>query len=193
MVELRVASVKDAKALADIYAYYVENTAVSFEYTAPSAEEFAERIEHKTEKYPFLVAVENGKCVGYAYASQLRERASYDWDAELSIYLDRDVCSKGIGTMLYGALTEILRIQNFAILYSGVTPPNVKSEALHEKFGFTKLCVTENIGYKFGKWHGVIWYQKRINYLNGEPARDILPFEKLDKRILDEILIRYSR
>ena len=108
MIKLRIADKNDAQQLAPIYAYYVENTAISFEYSAPTVEEFESRILHKLEKYPFIVAAENGRCIGYAYASQFRERESYDWSVELSVYVDKEHLKKGVGTRLYGALLELL-------------------------------------------------------------------------------------
>ena len=191
MIKLRIASVDDAKAISEIYRYYVENTAISFEYTAPSEKEFAERIAHKSERYPFIVAVEDEKCVGYAYASQLRERKSYDWDAELSVYVDRGFLRKGIGKRLYGAIIELLTVQGFAILYSGITPPNPNSIALHESFGFKLIGTTYGIGYKNGAWHDVVWYEKRINYFDREAPREIIRFPELDEKVIENILSKY--
>ena len=188
MVTLRIASIDDAPYLADIYSYYVENTAISFEYTAPDAAEFASRIEHKLEKYPFIVAVEDGTILGYAYASQLRERKSYDWCAELSVYININHLRKGIGKRLYSVLIELLQKQGFAMLYSGVTAPNPNSEALHESFGFTKLGVTKSIGFKNKSWRDVIWYEKQINYFGGEAPKEIIPFPELDSRSVEDIL-----
>ncbi len=191
MVILRTAVAEDAPELARIYSHYVENTAISFEHTAPDAKEFAERIEHKLEKYPFIVAVCDGRCIGYAYASQLRERKSYDWCAELSVYIDKEHLRKGIGKRLYSALIDILAKQNFAMLYSGVTAPNPASEALHEGFGFKRLGVTKSIGFKNGSWRDVIWFEKQINYFRGEAPAEIIPFPMLDKTIIDYALSRY--
>lgn len=191
MVTLRIASIDDAPELARIYSHYVEDTAISFEYTAPDAKEFADRIAHKLEKYPFIVAVCDGRCIGYAYASQLRERKSYDWCAELSVYIDKNHLRKGIGKRLFYALIDILTKQNFAMLYSGVTAPNAASEALHECFGFKRLGVTKSIGFKNGSWRDVIWFEKQINYFLGEPPAEIIPFPELDKRVIENALSRY--
>ena len=100
MITLRKATPEDGAALAAIYKHYVENTAVTFEYIAPTGEDFAGRIAHKTEKYPFLIAEEDGKPIGYAYASEYRERAAYSWDVETSVYVDLQHQGLGIGKRL---------------------------------------------------------------------------------------------
>src|SRR5699024_443574 len=110
-IRLRTACEEDAEALLDIYAPYVEHTAVSFEYEVPSVEEFRERIRRIRERYPYLLAESGGEILGYAYASPFHERRAYDWAAETSIYLRRDRRRQGLGRRLYEALEEILRMQ----------------------------------------------------------------------------------
>lgn len=186
MIKLRIATPDDGKALARIYEYYVANTTITFEYDAPSAEEFSHRIAHKLEKYPYLVAEENGTPIGYAYAAEFRERAAYGWDAELSVYVAHDAHRAGIGRRLYSALIEILRAQNFINLYAWITNPNPTSIAFHEKEGFELICNIPAVGYKHGEWHDVVWYQKRIN-ATGEP-KPIIPFPELNKEVVNKIL-----
>ena len=105
---IRTAFVEDAEALLDIYAYYVEHTAITFEYGVPALEEFRRRIARTLEVYPYLCAVEDGKILGYAYAGPFAERAAYGWPAETTIYLARDVRGNGLGRKLYEALEEAL-------------------------------------------------------------------------------------
>lgn len=95
MITLRKATPADGNTLAAIYKHYVENTAITFEYVAPTGDEFAERIAHKTEKYPFIIAEEDGRPIGYAYASEYRERAAYSWDVETSVYVDVEHQGRG--------------------------------------------------------------------------------------------------
>jgi phosphinothricin acetyltransferase len=124
MITLRIATPHDGAALAKIYEYFVDNTTITFEYAPPSEEEFSERIAHKLEKYPYIVAEENGIPIGYAYAAEFRERAAYNWDTELSVYVAPHKHRAGVGKRLYSALTEILREQNFVNLYAWITTPN---------------------------------------------------------------------
>lgn len=186
MVKLRIATKEDGAALAAIYAYYVENTAITFEYAAPSAEEFAERIVHKLEKYPYIVAEENGRAVGYAYADMYRERAAFNWSCELSVYVDKNETGKGIGKLLYNALIDILRLQGFVSVVASITYPNEASVALHEKLGFSHLGTMHNIGFKFGRWLDLMWFEKRISDVSTPTA--IIPFPELDVDSVRKVL-----
>ena len=190
MVKLRIATKEDGAALAAIYAYYVENTAVTFEYVAPSAEEFGERIAHKLEKYPYIVAEENGRAVGYAYADMYRERAAFNWSCELSVYLDKYETGKGTGKLLYNALIAILKLQGFVSVVASITYPNGPSVALHKKMGFSHLGTMRDIGYKFGRWLDLMWFEKRISDVN-TPAT-VIPFPELDSEKISAILEKFT-
>lgn len=107
-LRIRIATPEDAARLVAIYAPYVENTSITFEYIAPSAEEFADRIRHTLTRYPYLVAELDGEPAGYAYASAFKSRAAYDWSVETSIYVSRDLRSSGVGSLLYEKLEECL-------------------------------------------------------------------------------------
>lgn len=85
-MKIRIATSKDAKSIQKIYAYYVQNTNITFEYDAPNFEEIERRINNTLHQYPYLVAIENGEVIGYAYASRYSARKAFDWDCELSIY-----------------------------------------------------------------------------------------------------------
>lgn len=186
MITLRKATEKDGNALAAIYKHYVENTAVTFEYAAPDGKEFSARIVHKTEKYPFILAVEDGKPVGYAYASEYRERAAYSWDVECSVYVDTEHRGKGIGKRLYSALEQLLALQNVVNLYACITYPNPRSVAMHESMGFEYIGRFHSAGFKFGKWRDVSWFGKQIN--NPPEPLPVIPFPMLKNNDIDEIL-----
>ena len=94
---IRSAVIDDAEAILEIYAYYVENTAITFEYDVPSLEEMQGRIKKTLERYPYLVILHNGKIQGYAYAGPFKERAAYDWSVETTIYLAHDAVKCGLG------------------------------------------------------------------------------------------------
>ena len=108
-IVIRVAALDDAEELLEIYAPYVRETAITFEYEVPSLEEFRERIAHTLEKYPYLVAEHDGKIVGYAYVSPFKERAAYTWSVETSIYVDQNCKRMGIGKKLHSALEHCLK------------------------------------------------------------------------------------
>ena len=190
MIKLRIATKEDGAALAAIYAYYVENTAITFEYVAPSADEFGDRIAHKLEKYPYIVAEENGRAVGYAYADMYRERAAFNWSCELSVYVDKNETGKGIGKRLYGALEELLRLQGFVSVVASITYPNEASVSLHEKMGFTHLGTMHDIGYKLGRWLDLMWFEKRIS--DASSPMPIIPFPKLDSEKITAVLEKFT-
>ena len=89
-VTIRPAAPEDAYALLAIYAPYVRETAVTFEYEVPTPEEFAGRIRRILERYPYLAAQSGGEVLGYACAGPFKERAAYDWSVETTIYLRQD-------------------------------------------------------------------------------------------------------
>lgn len=164
---IRSAATEDADRLLEIYSYYVENTAISFEYETPSLEEFRGRISHTLEKYPYLVLEENGMIQGYAYAGVFKGRAAYDHCCEVTIYLDRDSKGKGYGRALYEALEDALKKQGIINLYACIGDPIVEdeyltkdSEKFHQHMGYTKVGEFHRCGYKFGRWYNMIWMEK---------------------------------
>lgn len=160
-MELRLACPSDAPALLAIYRQYGD-TPITFEYPLPSEAEFAARMAEICAVYPCLLALEDGSAAGYAYAHPFKERAAYQWGAELSVYLDRASTARGLGRRLYGALIELLRLQGVRTVYGCVTLPNTPSEHLHEAMGFRRAGVFRNAGYRLGAWRDVAWYEKEI-------------------------------
>ncbi len=167
--EIRIATKNDAKELLDIYAYYVKETAITFEYEVPSEEEFAGRIRHVLEKYPYLVAVSDGKIVGYAYVSPFKERAAYDWAVETTVYIHKDKKGLGIGKALYLRLEEILIKQNILNMEACIAYAETEDEYLtnasvrfHEKLGYRLVGEFKKCGYKFNRWYNMVWMEKHI-------------------------------
>lgn len=186
-VNIRIARKEDAAALLGIYSYYVKNTAVSFECKVPSIQEFEKRICTTLENYPYLVAELNGKIAGYVYASRFSPRSAYDWVAETSIYIDKDLHHQGLGKILYEKLEEFLEAQNVTNLYAGVAEPIEKndeyltndSELFHQAVGYKTIGRFSNCGYKFNHWYNLIYMEKMI----GEhccPQKDFIPFSELE-------------
>ena len=168
-MEIRLAIPNDSKAILGIYAQYID-TPVTFECRLPGVREFEARIATIMQHYPWLVAVEDGQIVGYAYAHRQMEREAYQWNAELSVYLDRSRTARGLGKRLYGTLIGILRLQGIRTVYGVVTVPNAPSERLHAAMGFRHLGTFCKTGYKGSCWHDVAWYGKQIAPYGTEPA-----------------------
>ncbi len=161
-MKIRPATEDDAPALVNIYNPFITDTVVTFEYEPVSAEEFAGRIRKVLEGgYPYLVAEEEGKVIGYAYATQWRTRAAYRYTVESTIYLDPSHRSKGLGTTLYRALLDELKARGIHVVIGGITLPNPASVALHEKLGFKQVAGFDEVGYKFERWLDVgFWWLK---------------------------------
>ena len=162
MLTIRPANLADAQAIQVIYAPYVEKTAITFEYEVPSVQEFEKRICKTLEKYPYLVAEENGQVLGYAYASTYYARTAYDWTTELSIYVAKEARGQGIGSALYTALEEELQARGYLRFLACIAVPNEASISMHEKRGYVQVAHFPKIGYKFNKWHDIVWMQKTI-------------------------------
>lgn len=156
-MHIRFIQPEDAEAVLAIYAPYILDTAITFETIVPSLKEFTERIEQYTRKYPWLVAEEEGKIIGYAYAGKHRDREAYQWCVESSVYINKDFHGRGIAKALYERLFELLKASGFINVYAGITQPNEPSNRLHERMGFTPVGIYKRIGYKLGQWHDVLW------------------------------------
>jgi L-amino acid N-acyltransferase YncA len=150
---------RDAAGCAAAYAPFVLESVASLEEIAPDRDEFALRIAQVMDRYPWLVAVEDEAMLGFAYASQHRERASYRWAADVSVYVAGEHQRRGVGRALYAELLPMLVAQNLCMACAGITLPNEPSVALHEAFGFRIVGVYERIGWKFGAWRDVGWWQ----------------------------------
>jgi L-amino acid N-acyltransferase YncA len=153
---------RDAAACAAIYEPFVRDTAVSFEERAPDAREFAERIRRLSLRFPWLVAEEGGEVVGYAYAAPHRERASYRWAADVTVYVSEGWRGRRVGRALYDALLALLVRQGIQVAVAGITLPNEASVALHERCGFELVGVHSRIGWKLGAWRDVGWWQLEL-------------------------------
>ena len=168
-ITIRTASVCDAEAILKIYGHYVLNTAISFEYEVPNIEEFENRIACTLEKYPYLVAEQDGVIIGYAYGSQFHERAAYSHCAEVSIYVDVNARKCGLGRLLYEALEKALKEQGILNLYACIAYTDAEDEYLnnnsaqfHAHLGYEQIGRFHQCGYKFGRWYDMIWMEKFI-------------------------------
>src|SRR4051794_36518374 len=166
-MHVRSATDADATACAAIYAPYVTDTAVSFEEEPPTAAEMARRI---ASAHDWLVLLDGGRVVGYAYAATFHPRAAYRWACEVSVYLERGFEGRGGGRALYGVLLPRLAERGFRTAIAGMTLPNPGSVALHRAFGFAPVGTYRRIGFKFGVWHDVAWTQVMLVDDDGPPA-----------------------
>ena len=160
---IRNATEADLSAILDIYAPYVLHTTVSFEYTVPTQEEFLQRFRDVTAQFPWLVWEEDGRILGYCYATRPYARAAYSWCAEPSIYIHPQAHGRGIGRQLYRVLEQCLKLQGYQVLYTIVTGENSGSLAFHERMGYTTCGVFSDCAWKFGRSLGIRWMEKRLS------------------------------
>jgi len=175
---IRVAEERDARAIAGIYAPAITDAVISFELTPPDAQEMLRRIVAVQRQYPWLVYEESDTVLGYVYASVHNERAAYRWSVDVTAYIRHDAHRRGIGRALYTALFEILVLQGYRTACAGITLPNTSSVQMHAAMGFTEVGVYHDVGYKFGKWHDVGWYERSLAAHVLEPPEPV-PFPVL--------------
>jgi L-amino acid N-acyltransferase YncA len=168
--EIRLINEADAHVVLTIYKYYVDHTNISFEYEAPSIEEYIQRISVNTEKYPWLVCLNNNNIVGFSYGSTHRYRTAYQWSPESTIYLAPEFHKKGLGRILYKTLFEILKLQGYYNVFAGVALPNQKSIVFHQAMGFEEIGIFKKVGYKHGNWHDTHWFQLSLNEYKPNPT-----------------------
>lgn len=161
-ITIRWAELDDAQALLNIYAPYVRETAITFEYTVPTLLEFKQRMQKTMMKYPYLVAVRGAEILGYAYASEFKNRAAYDWAVETTIYVKQHSRQSGVGKKLYQALEAVLKKQNITNLYACIAYPNPGSIGFHEHVGYQTIGHFSKCGYKLETWYDMIWMEKMI-------------------------------
>ncbi len=161
---IRAATDNDAQAICAIYNYYITDTVITFEEEVICSSEICQRIARvKSDNLPWLVAEDtHGNIVGYAYAAKWRQRFSYRFSVEVTVYLSVDHLGKGIGSKLYQALFKQLKAQGIHSVIGGITLPNEASVAIHEKFAMRKVAHFKEVGFKFNRWLDVGYWQATL-------------------------------
>lgn len=171
---IRIATEADIAPMLAIYAPYVQNTTCSFEYEPPTPEELLRRFRDYTRQFPWLVWEEAGEILGYAYGSApFGDRAAYAWCAEASVYVRQDQRGRGIGRRLYAALEALLTRQGYQSLYALITTENPASLAFHRAVGYAPRAEFPRCGFKFGRWLGIHWYEKRLSFVEFPSAAPV--------------------
>ncbi|QEN04722.1 N-acetyltransferase family protein [Thiospirochaeta perfilievii] len=159
---IRNVNIIDSQQICDIYNHYIEHTDITFEEDPVTVVEMSERIKKVTKDMPWIVYEEDGKILGYAYASPWRVRAAYRFCAETSLYVDINLSHRGVGTKLYKQLILELKDLGIHSVLGCLAMPNDKSQGLHEKLGFTKVAHFPEVGFKFGHWIDVGYWQLNL-------------------------------
>lgn len=161
-ITIRFAAGPDAAAMAEIYRPYVLDTVYTFEYEPPDGAAFAERLRKTLPDFPWLAAEQDGRLLGYAYASRAFARAAYGWDADFSVYLRPEAQRRKLGQALYTLLERMLALQGYQVVYGLVTSGNEGSCRFHEALGYRLTASLPDCGFKHGRWLTVHWYEKRL-------------------------------
>jgi phosphinothricin acetyltransferase len=168
---IRLAEPKDdAPAIRAIYAPFVTETAITFEYDPPTVQTMRQRLELLMESYPCLVATDDaGQVVGYAYADALRGKQAYQWAVETTIYLAAEARGQGLGRALYQTLLDTLARQGRVWAYACLTAPHGASAAFHQRLGFEYLARFPQAGFKLAQWWAIDWYRKALRPVPAAP------------------------
>ena len=185
-VKIRTAQAEDAADIQAIYAPFVQETSVSFETVPPSVETMAARISSSLARHGYFVAQSEAGILGFAYASPYRPRPAYDRTAEVSVYLAPQAQGRGIAQALYRALFAHLAARGFHTAVAIVTLPNPQSAQLHERYGFAHVGSLQDVGRKFGQWHGTAIYQRMIGQADLHSA--VRRLEASDTAALAQVL-----
>ncbi len=158
-MNIRKATMEDAGQIAEIYNFYIQNTHHTFETEPVDSDEMRKRIGETIESYPFLVCEENSEIWAYAFAARYKSRCAYKSSAEVSVYVKNNLRQKGIGKILYEKLFEELSKTDVHAIIAGIALPNEESIKLHERFGFEKVAHFREVGFKFGRWIDVGYWE----------------------------------
>lgn len=174
MIRIRPAQLQDAPAIANIYAPFARDTAITFETEVPDAEEIAARMRSVSGVYPWFVAVDEADLpIGYAYATAFRARHAYRFTVETTVYVDPAAQGRGLGRALYERLIETLTAQGFTQAIGVIAGENGVSTRLHEATGFARNGVYRKVGYKLGQWHDVVLWQRTLAEVSDAPKEPL--------------------
>ncbi len=160
---IRNVKLEDVHKICKIYNYYVLNSVATFEEIPIEVDEMRKKIQAVNSKLPWIVFEDGNEILGYAYASEWNSRSAYKHTIESSVYLKQGHSSKGLGSILYTTLIKQLIQLDFHAIIGGISLPNEASIALHEKFGFKKVAQFNDVGFKFGNWVDVGYWELLIN------------------------------
>ena len=188
MMKLRDATVDDAASLREIYAPSVLHSVASFEAEVPTIEDMASRLQSVQQRFPWLVAHDDVRVLGYVYAGPHRARAAYAWSVEVSAYIHAEAQGKGLGKRMSRALLHLLTRQGFVMAFAGITLPNPASVGLYQSLGFQSVGVYPSVGFKRGAWHDVGWWSRCLVPPPSSPRPVLAPAELRERGDWQRIL-----
>ena len=164
-MKIRGATERDAAAVAAIYGHHVLHGFGTFEEVPPSKAEIAARIAGVRKLgLPYLVAEDDeGRVLGFAYASAFRPRPAYRYTAEESVYIHPELVGRGIGKALVAEVIRICEAMGLRQLVAVIGDSgNAASRGLHRSLGFTEIGVGRAFGHKHGRWVDIVQMQRAL-------------------------------
>ena len=171
---IRDARESDAAAIAVIYAHHVLHGTATYDVEPPSAEDMIAKIRAvEAAGWPYIVDVENGEVSGFAYATQIRDRAAYAWTAEDSVYVHPDQRGKGVGTSLLDELCKRAEACGFRRMIGVIGGAEPASIRVHARCGFREVGRAYGVGWKHGRWLDNVYMQRALGKGSREPPAEV--------------------
>lgn len=162
MLSVRDAVLSDLPSMLDIYNDAIRNLTATFDLEEQTLDERQKWFQKYGGRYPLIVAELNGEVVGYSCLSRFREKPAYSDTTELSVYISSNHRGQGIGNALMNEILQRAKELGYHTVIGGITGGNEASVKLHEKFGFQYVGCFKEVGFKFGEWQDVHFYQLMI-------------------------------
>jgi L-amino acid N-acyltransferase YncA len=162
---IRPVAIADAAQIQAIYAHHVEHGTGTFEEAAPSVEGMQRRIADVLDRgLPYLVAEEDGRIAGFAYASPFRLRSAYRYCAEDSVYVAPGRHGQGLGRTLLDELIAACEVLGLRQLIAVIgDSANAGSVGVHRACGFEMIGAAKGVGFKHGRFLDIVFMQKALN------------------------------
>jgi phosphinothricin acetyltransferase len=176
--QIRTAEAGDLEQFAEIVNHYIEETAINFHDRPQSEEDWEATWEVLHERYPFVVADQDGVLGGIAYASPWKMRGAYKWTCEVTVYVRAGHERQGLGRALTTRMIELLDQQGYRAIVAVIAVPNEASVALHKSLGFEHAGTLKELGFKNGEWRDVSFWQRLHGERGAEPT-DVKPVSEV--------------
>ena len=162
---VRPATIADAEGVNAVYNPFIRESAATFEtveHTPDDRRAWLARLAASPRCPVFVAEGEDGALWGFANAAPFDPRGAYETSVKTSVFVAPDCHGRGVARRLYEALFDALARADVHRAYALIVPPNPASAALHERFGFAHLATLNEVGRKFGRYHDVMWFEKRF-------------------------------
>lgn len=166
MIQIREAELDDLPRLLEIYNFSVKTSAATFDLEEQTLEQRTEWFSHYGGKYPLIVAIIDDVVVGYCSLSRFRSKPAYEKSVESSVYIDESFHGQGIGKRLMHEILHRAREIGYHTVIAGITGGNEASVKLHVGLGFQLVGCFKEVGFKFGQWQEVHFYQLLLDSSN---------------------------